>query len=82
MPAKLHLTLDPVDACELLAGIRITADSWQRTAEYLMTDYLSEDEFCIEACSDHNEAQTTARRLNALAQDIERQIQNQTRQIE
>ena len=77
MDKQLQISLDSHDLGQLLDGLRIRADAWQKTAEYLESGYVSDDSLICEECSDPKEAKAIARHYSKIITQIERQVQRQ-----
>ena len=73
----LTIELSSHDLGQLLDGIRMRAEAWQKTADYLKSGYSSDDSFICEECSGPKEAQRIARHYDKIISEIEKQIQQQ-----
>ncbi len=63
---------------QLLDGLSIRAESWERTAEYLHSDSMPEGElFIIEECSDPAEAEGIAEDYRSIIKKISSQLEAQ-----
>jgi hypothetical protein len=72
------LQLDDLDLFQLLDGLALRAESWERTAEYLRTDKMPDGEFfIIEECSSPEEADGIAAHYRAIIQRIQQQMEAQ-----
>jgi len=72
------LQLDDLDLFQLLDGLALRAESWERTAEYLRTEKMSDGEFFIvEECSTPEEADGIAAHYRTIIQKIQQQIEAQ-----
>lgn len=79
MANTYRIELDEHDLGQLLDGLRIRAESWRRTAEYLRTGGFSDGElFLIEECRDEDEAYGLAARYEAILKNIEGQMKAQS----
>lgn len=65
-----------MDLGQLLDGIRIRAESWRRTAEFIESGY-ADDAFICEECSDANEAVRIATHYERIITLVECQIEEQ-----
>ena len=75
MPANYQITLDDLEIGQLLDGLEIRAESWERTAEYLRTQEVPAGEFFIvEECSKPEEAEAIANRYRSIVAKIRSQI--------
>ena len=72
------IRLDDLDLGQVLDGLRIRAESWERTADYLRTRKMPEGEFfIIEECSKPEEADDIAAHYRSIIKKIERQMEAQ-----
>ena len=75
MPVDYQITLDALEIGQILDGLEVRAESWERTAEYLRTREMSADEFFIvEECSKPEEADGIATRYRSIIAKIRSQI--------
>lgn len=75
MANTYRIELDEHDLGQLLDGLRVRAESWRRTVEYLRTGGFPDGElFLIEECRDEDEAAELAARYEAILKDIESQM--------
>ena len=77
MGKQFRITLDSLDVGQLLDGLRLRAESWRKTAEFLASGYVADDAFICEECSDPNEAVHIAQHYEKIAASIERQVVEQ-----
>ncbi len=77
MLKSFQIHLESNDLGQLLDGLRVRADSWRKTSEYLQTEQMGEEPFIAEDCSDPDEARSIAQHYEKIITQIERQIQNQ-----
>ena len=78
MGKTFRITIDSLDLFQLLDGLALRAESWERTAEYLRTDKMPDDEFFIvEECSAPEEADGIAAHYRAIIQKIQQQMEAQ-----
>ena len=77
--AKVYtIQLHEIDLGQVLDGLEIRAQSWERTAEYLRTQSLPADEmFIIEECSKREEADRIAKHYRLIIHEIHRQMRTQ-----
>lgn len=76
MPVNYQITLDDLEIGQILDGLEISAESWERTAEFLRTEKMSADEFFIvEECSKPEEADGIARRYRSIIAKIRSQTE-------
>ena len=60
---------------QLLDGLEIREESWRRTADYMRTGEMPEDElFIIEECRDETEADELAECYRSIIESIRRQM--------
>lgn len=76
MSKQFQIKLNSIDLGQLLDGIEMRAESWERTADYLESGYVP-DGFIVEECSDADEAKNIAVHYRSMCQDIRKQIQEQ-----
>ncbi|HEY8994697.1 MAG TPA: hypothetical protein VIM71_08555 [Lacunisphaera sp.] len=76
-PKKLQITLNVDDAGQLLDGLRLRAEVWAKTADYLDSGFTSEDAFICEECTDPHEARCIAQHYERIITQIEHQIERQ-----
>ena len=70
--------LDDLDLFQLLDGLALRAESWERTAEYLRTEKMPDGEFFIvEECSTPEEADRIAAHYRAIIGKIHQQMEAQ-----
>ena len=78
MAKKYRFELDEHDVGQLLDSLEIRAESWRRTAEYMRTGGMPEDElFIIEECRDAEEADGLASHYVSILESIQRQMEAQ-----
>jgi hypothetical protein len=78
MGKEYTFTLNKNEVGQLLDGLSIRAESWERTAEYLRSGSMPEDEiFLIEECSDPAEAEGIAEDYRSIIKKISSQIEPQ-----
>ena len=77
MGKQLQIRLDRHDLGQLLDGLRIRAEAWQKTAEYLESGHVADDSFICEECRDANEASSIARHYSKIIAQIEHQVDEQ-----
>lgn len=78
MAKQYTIKLEEYDLGQLLDGLESRADSWRRTADYLKTGEMPEDQFfVIEECSDHEEAEQLSARYEEIIRNIRDQMQEQ-----
>ncbi len=74
MARTVQLSLSSVDVFQLLDGLRIRAEAWQQTVEYLRTGQMSDNTIGIAECSDATEADKIHRHYKKIIASVERQI--------
>jgi hypothetical protein len=78
MAKTYRIELNDLDIGQLLDGLRLRAESWERTADYLRTETMSEGEiFIIEECSRPEEADAIAEHYRSIIRTIEQQMEAQ-----
>ena len=78
MAKTYHIELDDLDLGQLLDGLEIRAESWERTADYLRTGAMAEGEvFAIEECSKPEEADCIAKSYRSIISKISSQVEVQ-----
>lgn len=78
MGKTFRITIDSLDLFQLLDGLALRAESWERTAEYLRTEKMPDGEFYIvEECSSPEEAEGIAAHYRAIIQKIQQQREAQ-----
>jgi hypothetical protein len=63
---------------QMLDGLQIRAESWERTKVYLADGVIDPDEPYIEECSDENEAEQIANFYREIITEIETQLEEQS----
>jgi hypothetical protein len=75
MPKNHQITLDDLEVSQILDGLEIRAESWERTAAYLRTQEMPAGEFFIvEECSKPEEADAIANCYRSIIAKIRGQI--------
>jgi hypothetical protein len=78
MRTNYMIQLDSLDLGQLLDGLEIRAESWERTAQYLRTEEMPEGEFfVIEECSKPEEADDIAEHYRSIVRKIREQMEAQ-----
>lgn len=78
MAKRYRIELEAHEWGQLLDGLECRAESWRRTAEYLQTEEMADDEFfVIEECSDENEAYGIAASYESIIKNIQIQMEGQ-----
>jgi hypothetical protein len=78
MAKTYRVELNDLDIGQLLDGLRLRAESWERTADYLRTETMPAGEiFIIEECSKPEEADAIAEHYRSIIGTIERQMEAQ-----
>jgi hypothetical protein len=74
----LQIELDDRDLFQLLDGLEMRAEAWEKTAEYLRTGYISSDDLVIvEECSKPEEADNIAEHYRSIVRRIREQVEAQ-----
>jgi hypothetical protein len=76
MRKSYMIQLESLDLGQLLDGLELRAESWERTAEYLRSGYVANG-FIIEECSKPEEADDIAAHYRALVSNIRKQMEAQ-----
>jgi hypothetical protein len=78
MRKPFKIELDDLDIFQLLDGLEMRAEAWEKTAEYLRTGYVSSDDpFIAEECSKPEEADDIAEHYRAIVRAIRQQVEAQ-----
>jgi hypothetical protein len=77
MSKKFKIQLDSIDLGQLLDGLRIRAESWRNTEQYLATGRATSGPNVCEECSKTEEAMKIAEHYERLIDTIEQQIKTQ-----
>jgi len=78
MPDAYTLRLSNLDLCQLLDGLALRAESWERTANYLRTEEMPNGEFfVVEECSSPEEAENIAAHYRSIITTINQQMEEQ-----
>jgi hypothetical protein len=74
MTANLfHIELGSDDLHQILDGLEIRAEAWERTETYLLTGYAPDD-FIVEECSNADEAHQIAAQYRSIIAKIRNQL--------
>ena len=74
--AIYRIELDELDLGQLLDGLEMRAESWERTAEYLRSGYIDGD-YLVEECSKPEEADDIAEHYRSIIRKIQSQMEAQ-----
>jgi hypothetical protein len=69
-----HIKLNALDLGQLLDGLEVRAEAWERTADHLRTRESPPD-FLVEECSDSDEANKIAAHYRLIISEIHRQME-------
>ena len=72
MARTYHIELDELDLGQLLDGLEVRADAWEKTACYHQTGAAPPD-FIVEECNDAEEAEQIANHYRSIISKIEKQ---------
>jgi hypothetical protein len=72
MDENVTLTLSKPDVAQILDGLYQRLETWKYTEHYLQTGYVDE-RYCVEECSDAEEAHGIAERYDSMINSIEQQ---------
>ena len=79
MAITYRIELNDLDLGQLIDGLETRAESWERTAEYLRSDTMPEDEFFLaEECSNPEEADDIAEHYRSIIRKIQSQMEAQS----
>lgn len=79
MAKTYRIELAALDLGQLLDGLELRAESWERTAEYLHTKQMHEGElFVVEECGSPKEADDIARHYRSIIEKIRNQMEVQS----
>ncbi len=73
-PGTVQLTLSAYDVGQLLDGLRLRAEAWTKTADYLESGFSPDDSFICEVCRDSHEARSIAQHYARIIAQIEEQV--------
>jgi hypothetical protein len=76
MRKSYRIELDELDLGQLLEGLAVRAEAWERTAEYLRSGYI-EGDCVVEECSKPEEADEIATHYRRLLHTIRKQMEAQ-----
>ena len=74
--AKVTITLDQNDVGQVIDGLEVRLNAYERTAEYF-EGRLEDDMFIIEEVRDGEEAERIAKQYKRILDEIKSQISNQ-----
>ena len=78
MRKRYTIGLDSLDLFQLIDGLEMRAESWEKTAEFLRTGYVSSDNpFIAEECHKPEEADDIAEHYRAIVRTIRQQMEAQ-----
>ena len=78
MQKSYIIKLDGLDLLQVLDGLELRAESWERTAEYLRTEKMPDDDFFLaEECSKPEEADDIAAHYRSIVGKIRKQMEAQ-----
>jgi hypothetical protein len=73
---EFRLTLNADDVGQLLDGLRLRAEAWNKTTDYLESGFNPDDALICEECSDPREARQIAQHYERIIAEIEQQIED------
>ena len=76
MARTYRIDRDDRDLGQLLDGLAMRAESWERTAEYLLSGYVASEEV-VEECSKPEEADAIAAHYRSIIRKIHEQMEAQ-----
>ena len=77
MPKKYHIELDDLDLGQVLDGLKIRAEAWEKTAGYHRTGESPPD-FIVEECNDADEADSIVNHYRSIIAKIQKQQEEQS----
>ena len=77
MPKKYRIELDDFDLGQVLDGLEIRAEAWEKTADYHRTGE-SPPNFIVEECNNADEADKIARHYRSIIAKIRKQQEEQS----
>ncbi len=77
MQSRFLISLCSHDLGQLLDGLRLRAEAWTKTADYLESGFNPDDAFICEECSDPHEARRIAQHYEKIITNIETQVEEQ-----
>lgn len=72
MDDNVKLTLSSPDVAQILDALSQRLAAWKNTKEYLLTGY-ADDNYCVEECSDAEEAHRIGKRYGVIMNSIKQQ---------
>ena len=75
MPKKYHIELDGFDLGQVLDGLEIRAEAWEKTADYHRTG--ESPNFIVEECKNADEADSIANHYRSIIAKIRKQQEEQ-----
>ena len=76
MPITYQISLDDLEVGQIIDGLEVRAESWERTAEYLRTQKMPGGEFfVVEECSKPEEADAIANTYRSIIAKIRGQTE-------
>ena len=76
MAITYRIELEDRDLGQLLDGLQMRAESWERTAEYLRSGFIADD-YLVEECSKPEEADDIAEHYRSIIRKIQTQMEAQ-----
>ena len=76
MPKKYRIELDGFDLGQVLDGLEIRAEAWEKTADYHRTGESPPD-FIVDECSDADEANRITNHYRSIIAKIRKQREEQ-----
>jgi hypothetical protein len=77
MKDTFQIILKRGDLGQLLDGLRLRSEAWEKTADYWEFGFSPDDCFICEECSDPYEARCIARYYDTIIAEIEAQVKEQ-----
>ena len=78
MSSEIHITLNAVDLGQIIDGLSIRAEEWERTACWLRGEMDTASElFLIQECSCPDEAERIARHYWSIVESIRNQTKHE-----
>ena len=77
MDKRFSITLNDIDLGQALDGLKVRAETWQKTADYLETGFTSDAFFIPEECTNSHEASRIADHYKHVIKEIDTQVSQQ-----
>lgn len=71
------LRLNSLDVIDMIDGLTVRAEAYEKTAEFLESGYIDDDSFVAQEVRDEHEARAIARNFRRTIRSLERQLREQ-----